>query len=82
MTSSIKASLSVTGVSTLGFAAWEYRRISTFLASPDPSDVYDKTWGFQLIASGIFHLPIFILIVAGALFASALMGRSKKIKAS
>lgn len=50
----------------------EFLGISAFLRSDDPSDVYDKTWGFQLIVFAIFRFPIWLLglaaIVCGELF--------------
>ena len=39
----------------------EFIAISAFLHSSDPSDVYDKTWGFQLIVFAIFRFPIWLL---------------------
>ena len=68
----------VISLSGVAFAAWEWHRISSFLASPDPSDVYDKTWSFQLMVAGIFHVPVFIAAMAAFLFLASLFMCGKK----
>jgi hypothetical protein len=52
-------------------AIFEFVRVPAFLHFNDPSDVYEKTWGFQLIVFLIFRFPIWfaglVVIVCGEL---------------
>ena len=73
MTSQVKVNLGIAAVSVLSFTAWEYRRIFVILTSTDSSDVYDKAWGFQLIIAGLFHFPIFLLLLGCILYVTTLI---------
>jgi hypothetical protein len=63
-------------------AASEYLGISRFLHSNDPSDVYDKTWSFQLMVFAFFRLPIWLfglaVLIGSELFFFRRRARNRK----
>jgi len=63
-----------------GHTAWS---LHSYLSSPEPHDVYDKTFGFQFVVWLIFGLPIWLAILGVALLLvhfSHLLWRRKKSK--
>ena len=60
----------------------EFLGISRFLHSDDPSDVYDKTWSFQLMVFAFFRLPIWLFglafLISSELFFFRLRARHRK----
>ena len=44
----------------LACAIYEFVTISSFLASPPPTDAYAVSWSFQLIVFAVFRFPIWL----------------------